>query len=687
MNVNLATGDIWVADPGANSAIRYPNFNNLTAGNLASNATLSDYEPLAVAEDNWGNLFVADNANRVVIYYPGLSALNAANFLGLDTTPQFPLAPGVIAALYSTGNTGQFGTTSASATSVPLPKQLNGVEVLVNNTPAPLFYAGTDQINFEMPSNAPQSGTADLQAIEVATGRVLGDTTVAMYSVSPGIFTQQAIGSGPGVIANQDGTLNTQNNPAKDGSVVTIYMTGQGYITGMPADGDISNGPLSTPYTPTVYVGGANLVPPSGIRYSGLAPTLVGVWQINVQIPSDASPWRIVPPTSLSRQNSLPSGGPVLGRPVQIYHHTVTDFFATDYLYARDRFRSGVYAAGGHIESILLSATGPSGEDLTIDIGWFGSPTPRRAFIHSSGLHGVEGFAGSAIQLQWLEEGIPPLPADGAVAIVHAMNPFGMAWLRRVNENNVDLNRNFLGADEEYSGAPEHYADLDSFLDPESPPSRDFFPLRAACKILRYGMPALRQAIAGGQYDFPRGLFFGGRQHEQGPRRFQVYISQRFAAADRLVAIDVHTGLGRFAEDCLLVNADADADRSRAAEMQLAYGDRLQPLDPARGIAYRSRGSQDGLYSRMFPAAQVYFAVQEFGTRHPIVVLAALRAENRRHHHGGPASDPVPLDDPAKMRLLEVFCPSAEKWRERVLARGREVVRQGLALAFEEGRA
>jgi hypothetical protein len=353
----------------------------------------------------------------------------------------------------------------------------------------------------------------------------------------------------------------------------------------------------------------------------------------------------------------------------------VTDFFAPDYFTARSRFRSAVLARGGQIESILLDATGPAGNDagptdLTIDIGWFGSPTPKRAFIHSSGLHGIEGFAGSAIQLQWLEDAIPQPAADCAIALVHALNPFGMAWLRRVNENNVDLNRNFLDADSEFSGSPDNYAALDSFLNPASPPSTDLFALRAASKILHYGMPALRRAIASGQYDFPRGLFFGGKRREQGTRRFQLYVSQRFSDSARLVAIDVHTGLGRFGEDCLLVSD---------AQGQSAFGDRAHSPD-ATDIGYRPRGAQDGLYFRMFPGAQVFFAVQEFGTRHPLAVLAALRAENRGYHYG---MDGSPENCRAKTRLLEVFCPSDMRWREQVLKRGREVIGQGLALTFD----
>jgi len=325
VDVNPASGDIWVADPatGTNgAAVRYPSFNNLIgSGTYTPNATLNDFAPLAVAEDAWGNVFLADDANRVLIYYPGLSALNAANYWGLTTNPQFPLAPGLITALFSTGQPTQFGATTTSAPSgvLPLPQQLNGLQVLVNNTPSPLFFAGPNQINFVVPSSAPQSGTADVQVVEAATGRVLGDTTVVMNAVSPGIFTQTASGSGAGAIENQDGTVNTSGNPAAAGSVVTIYMTGQGYISGMPPDGNISNAALSTPYAPLVYIGGNDFVPPANVLYSGLAPTLVGVWQINVRIPDDIVSLPTSPTQVFIQADSLISGGGGFGRPVYIY--------------------------------------------------------------------------------------------------------------------------------------------------------------------------------------------------------------------------------------------------------------------------------------------------------------------------------------------------------------------------------
>jgi predicted deacylase len=132
-------------------------------------------------------------------------------------------------------------------------------------------------------------------------------------------------------------------------------------------------------------------------------------------------------------------------------------YFSPDYATARSRFIEAVERAHGKLYSLPIQATRPKGERLTIDIAWFGSDNPRRVFVHSSGLHGVEGFAGSAIQLQWLAEGIQALPEDGAILIIHVLNPYGMASLRRFNENNVDLNRNFQGP---YEGAPPGYEKL-----------------------------------------------------------------------------------------------------------------------------------------------------------------------------------------------------------------------------------
>src|SRR3954465_7031883 len=121
---------------------------------------------------------------------------------------------------------------------------------------------------------------------------------------------------------------------------------------------------------------------------------------------------------------------------------TSAGYFSQTYFEARDRFRDAVTRAGGQLVPLPVEAKGPAGQALTIDVGWFGAERPERAFIHSCGVHGVEAFAGGAIQLPWLADNRPVLSDGGALAFVHPVNPFGMAWTRRVNERNVDLNRN-----------------------------------------------------------------------------------------------------------------------------------------------------------------------------------------------------------------------------------------------------
>ena len=320
MHVNRITGDIWVADAGSNSAIRFPQFNVLaTSPNFASNASIPAVSPRALAEDAWGNIFIADSANRVVIHYPGLSSLNAANFIYGNQ-----LAPGMIAALYSTGNFHQFGTSaqSAPAYKFPLPRELNGIQVLLNGMAVPLFFTGTDQINFQVPMSAPQSGTGSLQVIETSTGRLLGDTTVSFLDAVPGIFTQAANGSGAAIAVNEDNTLNTQTNPAVAGHFITLYGTGQGVVDGAPPDGDVSNKALPSSRPPTVIISPSlkePIITGPDVQYAGLAPGLVGVWQVNVKIPTDVVTLPTNPVQVIILQNSHPSGGGALGRPVLIY--------------------------------------------------------------------------------------------------------------------------------------------------------------------------------------------------------------------------------------------------------------------------------------------------------------------------------------------------------------------------------
>ena len=346
------------------------------------------------------------------------------------------------------------------------------------------------------------------------------------------------------------------------------------------------------------------------------------------------------------------------------------DLFSPDYATARDRFRATAHGAGVRLDSLPLAATGPADEALTIDVAWLGAGDARRILLHTSGLHGVEAFAGSAIQ-EALLACPPPLPAGCALILVHILNPWGMAWLRRTDENNVDLNRNFLRQGERWSGVSEAYRKIDRTLNPRSPPARDFFILRAQALALRHGFHALKQAVAEGQYEFPQGLFYGGRELAEGPRVYLDWVARHLGQARYVCAVDVHTGLGRWGGEMLFPEPGPGA--TPAAALGQALGRRLGVTHEARA-AYAIRGGMGARLPQQLPHAALDFILQELGTYRALTVLHALREENRWHHYGAGN-----IDHPTKRRLREALCPSDPGWRRRVIAHGVELARAAAA--------
>jgi uncharacterized protein DUF2817 len=351
-------------------------------------------------------------------------------------------------------------------------------------------------------------------------------------------------------------------------------------------------------------------------------------------------------------------------------------FFSPDYFTARDRFRDAARGAGATLDALTLQARGPLQEELTIDIARLGSSGTRRVLLHTCGLHGVEAFAGSAVQLAVLAT--PPIvPADCELVMVHVLNPYGMAWLRRVNENNVDLNRNFVGTNERREGTPTLYQLLDPLLNPRSPPRADGFLLRLGAFALRHGPTATRQAIAEGQFEFPRGLFFGGTSLEPGPGAFLEWLGRHLARAERVFALDLHTGLGHRGESTLIL--EAGVGTASAPELGRALGSPV--VDPAAGQAvFRIRGGMGNALPQALPRARVDFLLQEIGTYPTLAVLRALREENRCHHHLAQ----VGVRHPAKLELLEALRPDSASWRKRAVVHGMSLVHAVARWTFHE---
>ncbi len=344
--------------------------------------------------------------------------------------------------------------------------------------------------------------------------------------------------------------------------------------------------------------------------------------------------------------------------------------FSPDYVTARNRFREAAARLGWTPQSYAVGGRGPQGEDLTIDVAISPPAEAQRVLVVSSGLHGVEGFLGSAVQLALLERGQPAVPAGVRYVLVHGLNPFGFAWSRRFDAENIDLNRNFLPEGEAYRGDSKTYGRFDTLLNPKSPPSRwDLFHARALWQIARHGKAALKQALATGQYDFPQGLFFGGAGPSRTHAILQQCLKSWIGGAKTVAHLDFHTGLGAWGTCKLLI--DHPLSDMQKARLTHWFGAQSWEQNDPRKVAYNARGSLGQWCVARQYAPDYVFAFAEFGTYNDVAVIAGLRAENQAHHWGRPED---PGTTRAKARLRELFCPASPAWRSKVLATGIDLV-------------
>lgn len=349
---------------------------------------------------------------------------------------------------------------------------------------------------------------------------------------------------------------------------------------------------------------------------------------------------------------------------------SISSVFPADYEEARERFREAAQHLDWRLEAHPIEAVGPSGEPLTIDVACSATEDADNVLVISSGLHGVEGFFGSAVQTALLEQWVSSAPPTVRCVFLHALNPYGFALIRRSNEDNVDLNRNFLLPGEAFEGAPEGYARLDSFLNPHRPPSRwEPYTLKALWLISRHGMRTLKQSIAAGQYEFPRGLFFGGANPSQTQLLLAEHMPRWLDGSQRVVHLDLHTGLGQMASWKLLIDYPLTTRQRNWFAATFGPGS-FEESDPL-GVGYGFGGGfgQWCVFRKLAP--EYLFACAEFGTYSPIQVLAGLRAENQAHHWGKHSSTGS-ID--VKANLKELFCPASPDWRSAVIERSLDIV-------------
>ncbi len=356
-----------------------------------------------------------------------------------------------------------------------------------------------------------------------------------------------------------------------------------------------------------------------------------------------------------------------------------------DYFEARERFRhvSGLNSSVTERIFLPIQAKGPFHSDLSIDITIMGSlERAHKVLFVISGTHGVEGGPGSGIQHAFLTKK-KVLPGDTAIIFIHALNPFGMAWNRRVNESNIDLNRN--GVSERIT--PLLYGEIDPIYNP-----KEIVPFNAGLwkeLVGKYGEGKARVVLLGGQYSFPEGLFYGGSQQTESLSVVLKWCREnltRIPKRARFGIIDIHSGLGAYGEDTLLTyEAPTEA-------MKNFFGSKMDPAVQMATAGYRAAGvfnkELSDCIKRIDGTASVFAVGQEFGTIDEPKVIQALYEENMVFHHAKRYREVYDPYGKEGRVLAEAFYPREDRWRHAVVEKGLDLIAKSLdfleVLPYEE---
>lgn len=349
--------------------------------------------------------------------------------------------------------------------------------------------------------------------------------------------------------------------------------------------------------------------------------------------------------------------------------HETRALFSRDYAEAREKFCRAAALRGLTVDSYVLPLAGASGETLATDVVFDGPRDAARLVILISGVHGVEGYCGSAIQSGVL--GLGPITApDTAVLHIHAINPYGFSHSRRATQENIDLNRNFV----DFSATlpvNERYAEIHDMLLPHEWPPTD--ENESTLDVLRreWGARGYQRAVGLGQYAFEDGIHYGGREPAWSNLTFRQILRKYAQQCNRIGSIDVHTGLGPYGYgERIFACPDEGLTLTRARRW---WGERITSVTLGTSTSIPMTGPiQFGQLEECRQAEQTNICL-EFGTHLPSVVLPAMRAEHWLHRHGSADTRKAAA---IRQAFKDAFYPQADDWQSAIWEQGRDVFLQ-----------
>jgi hypothetical protein len=343
---------------------------------------------------------------------------------------------------------------------------------------------------------------------------------------------------------------------------------------------------------------------------------------------------------------------------------SIARHFAQTYAEAREKFLAAAEAADLNVVSHAHPIRGRDGEALAMDVVRDGPADARGLLILSSGCHGVEGFCGSGVQNALLHDAAwrETVHASGlAVLYIHALNPYGFSWWRRTTQENVDLNRNF----QDFSrGLPINmgYDTIAHWLVPETWPP----PPEIEAKLDRFsremGAAITHEAISGGQYAHPEGLFYGGRNPTWSHITLRHVLREQATRCAHLGWIDLHTGLGPSGVGERIFACRDDAAALRRARAW--WGDKVTSIYDGSSTSAPLQGLMWLAAYEECPQAEYTSIALEYGTLPIMEMIGALRADQWIENHPE-APDALRLE--IKQRTRDAFYIDTAEWKQRIV--------------------
>jgi hypothetical protein len=343
---------------------------------------------------------------------------------------------------------------------------------------------------------------------------------------------------------------------------------------------------------------------------------------------------------------------------------------------ARQNFLAVCAAAGATVVSYLHPLTNTDGDGIYTDVARFGPDNASKLLVMISGVHGVEGFSGSATQVGWIaQRRYEYLPDDTAVLMVHLINPWGVAHLRRYNEDNVDLCRNFVDFSQPLPGNPA-YADIHAELvlgDTLGANGEKVAPYLGKM-VGERGLEYVVDLFMAGQYQYPQGFSFGGNEPTWSNKTLREILTTHASGITRVCVIEFHTGLGPWGYgQVITMHHDEELQRVRDWFGPWVFNPSADRAPGEEG--YRVvPGHTIECYRSCFPEAQLSAVTMEFGTYPPNETLALLIQEHLQIHSPEDVSNEQ--SRATKEKLLEYHHPQSWEWRCAFWSRSLQIIRQ-----------